>query len=42
VKFSDRTKEIVFLNIKSVIESSVVSDRISLQECDEKSQSNFF
>jgi hypothetical protein len=42
MQFSNRTREIVSFNIKSVIESSAISDRMSLQICDEKSQLIFF
>jgi hypothetical protein len=42
MQFSDRTKEIVFFSIESVIESLAASDRMSLQKCDEKSRSDLF
>jgi hypothetical protein len=40
MQFSDRTREIVSLSIESVIESSTVSDRMSLQKCVELDSKN--
>jgi hypothetical protein len=42
MQFSDWTREIVSLSIKSVIESLVVNDRMSLLKCDEKFRQDLF